>query len=362
MEQQKATRQEKRHDARQAAADAVAAVAHHMRADCPLAHGQTAEQRAMDETMLAQAQQNEDSAQLAFWERTGLDQYPLLDKVEEGTATEQDIAALEQQIKSLALTEEDQIRICQQWATAKNAKNLSVNRTLYACGVCGIRDLSASYSLHNLRTQPDELYDAQIETHDPMSLEDPPNRPKRADRADATCAALELSPQEQQAYMAHPGKKLFSVFECHDDMDKTRYYWLKPEFVVAAGTQVDHDDDRSEHFEVDRCSVNVCSNCLDDLKNDKRPKHSAGPLDGAPISDRIEFGDWGRFLSAFGCKPLSLCEKLLVRCAHDLPCVWSDIYDLASIDLNVNLTHMCALFVNGLRTTAKYACTVPFCN
>ena len=227
---------------------------------------------------------------------------------------------MELQIKSLALTEEDQQRICQQWATAKNAKNLSVNRTLYACAVCGIRDLSASYTLHNLRTEPDEEYDAEVEAHDPMSVEDPPKRPKRADPADATCAALELSPTEQQAYMAHPGKKLFSVFECQDDMLTPRYYWLKPELVVAAGT-IDgaHDDDRSQYFDVNRCSVNVCSDCLDDLKHDKRAKYGAGPLDGAPITDRIEFGDWGRFLAAFGCKPLSLCEKLLVRCEHDLP-------------------------------------------
>jgi len=310
--QRKAARQEQR----QAAAAGVDAVANPNRADCPLAHGQTADQRALDEAMLAQSQHNEHSAQIAFWERTGLDLFPLLDKVEEGTATEQDIQALEQQIKSLALTQEDQMRICQQWATAKTAKNLSVNRTLYACGVCGIRDLSASYTLHNLRTEPDELFDAQVAAIDPMSMDETPKRPKRAHPADATCAALELSPRERQAYMAHPGKKLFSVFECHDDMDTPRYYWLKPELVVAANT-IDgaHDDDRSEFFDVHRCSVNVCSDCLGDLKLDKRPKYGAGPVDDAPITDRIEFGDWGRFVAAFGCKPLSLCEKLLVRCA-----------------------------------------------
>ena len=310
--QQKSTRQEQR----QAAAAAVDAVGNPNRADCPLAHGQTADQRALDEAMLAQAQHNPHSAQLAFWERTGLDLYPLLDKVEENTATEQDIAALEQQIKSLVLTEEEKKRICQQWATAKNAKNLSVNRTLYACGVCGIRDLSASYTLHNLRTEPDELHDALVAAHDPLSMEDPPQRPKRDNPADATCAALELSPREQLEYLAHPGKKLFSVFECHDDMDTPRYYWLKPELVVSADTiDEGHDDNRSKYFDPLRCRVHVCSDCLADLKHDKRPKYGSGPLDGAPITDRIEFGDWGRFLSAFGCKPLSLCEKLLVRCA-----------------------------------------------
>jgi len=180
--QRKAARQEQR----QAAAAGVDAVANPNRADCPLAHGQTADQRALDEAMLAQSQHNEHSAQIAFWERTGLDLFPLLDKVEEGTATEQDIQALEQQIKSLALTQEDQMRICQQWATAKTAKNLSVNRTLYACGVCGIRDLSASYTLHNLRTEPDELFDAQVAAIDPMSMDETPKRPKRAHPADAT--------------------------------------------------------------------------------------------------------------------------------------------------------------------------------
>jgi hypothetical protein len=246
------------------------------RPTCPLASGQTEAERAADMLMLDNAKYDAASALLAFWQRAGNDQCPEVAKLDNHTATPQDVETIRQHILSEQLTADDQMRIIVDWYNSTRATNLSVNRSLYACGCCGGRDLTSQYTLINLRHQLDQVHEAEV-AHllATTPLADAPKRKNCKDQADATCAALELTAAEQGKYHAlnDAQRKLTSVYACRDDREGIRYYWVLPELVQSGDTVPADDDTVSTHFDRDRMATRVCSACLDELAKQRSPEN-----------------------------------------------------------------------------------------
>jgi hypothetical protein len=285
------------------------------RPTCPLAFGQSDADRAADLLMLDNAKYDAASALIAYWQRAGNDQCPELAKLDNNTATMQDVETIRQHILSEKFTTEDQMRIIADWYHATRATNLSVDRHLYACGCCGVRDLTSQYTSINLRHELDQLHEAEVaELQERNPMADAPKRQKCKDQADATCAALELTGPEQDKYLAlNDGqRKLSSVYACGDDHDGIRYYWVQPELVQMGDTVAKDDDTVSRYFERERSAIRVCTTCLDALAKHERPVASCAPLTDV-FEERIEFGSWERTAAAFPeCTPLTLVEKYLI--------------------------------------------------
>jgi hypothetical protein len=270
--------------------------------------------------MLEQASYNATCALLAFHERTGLDRHhALLSKVEHGTASLDDIEQLRLHILSEKFTAEDQMRLVMDWYQSQHASNLSVDRPLFACGCCGMRDLQSAYALINVRNETDQLYEALAMEH---QQEHPMDKAlKRANctpLVDATCSALELSALERDTYLAcSPGKRhLMSVFVMEQDDDEARYFWLQPELVQRQVEVAADDESVSNDFDKKQPCVRVCEACLPALAQHKRPKWSAAPLTDI-FEQRIEFGQWARIAAAYPeCTPLTLVEKYLIARAR----------------------------------------------
>ena len=292
------------------------------RPTCPLASGQSEADRAADLLMLDNAKFDAASALLAFWQRAGNDQCPEVAKLDNHTATMQDVETIRQHILSEKFTTEDQMRIIVDWYHSTKATNLSVDRPLFACGCCGIRDLTSQYTLINLRHELDQVHEAEVadlQARNPLA--DAPKRKRCKDLADATCAALELTGPEQEKYLAlnEAQRKLSSVYACRDDRDDIRYYWVQPELVHSGATVAEDDDTVSNHFERDRSAIRVCTSCVEALAKHERPTESCAPLTDV-FDERIEFGSWERTAAAFPeCTPLTLVEKYLIAYVHHTP-------------------------------------------